>query len=93
MISLASSRQNSANVRLAHFLSNVARHISGHRRNRSKMSLIIGLVFRRSLTSWSREWHVVDVNELRELRRDAGLSQRQLANLLDIPVNSPADRI
>ena len=31
---------------------------------------------------------VVDVNELRELRRAADLSQRQLADLLDIPFNT-----
>ena len=31
---------------------------------------------------------VVDVNELRELRRAADLSQRQLADLLDVPVNT-----
>ena len=30
----------------------------------------------------------MDVNELRELRRAADLSQRQLADLLDIPVNT-----
>ena len=33
-------------------------------------------------------WHCVDVNELRELRRAVNLSQRQLADLLDIPVNT-----
>ncbi len=61
---------------------------SGHRRNCSKMSLIIGLAFRRSLCEFGREWHCVSMNELRELRCDANLSQQHLAALLNVPVNT-----
>ena len=50
--------------------------------------MITGLVFRRSLYVLASRWHCVDVNELRELRRTVDLSQRQLADLLDIPVNT-----
>jgi DNA-binding transcriptional regulator YiaG len=59
-----------------------------HRGDPSKLSLIIGLVFRRSLCVLGSAWHSVSVNELRELRRAADLSQRHLADLLDIPVNT-----
>jgi DNA-binding transcriptional regulator YiaG len=52
------------------------------------MSLIIGLVFRRSLCELGREWHCVSMNELRELRCDANLSQQHLAALLDVPANT-----
>ena len=34
------------------------------------------------------EWHRGSVNELRKLRRNADLSQRQFAELLDVPVNT-----
>jgi transcriptional regulator with XRE-family HTH domain len=34
------------------------------------------------------EWQCGSVNELRELRRDVDLSQRDLAKLLDVPVNT-----
>lgn len=50
--------------------------------------VITGLVFRRSLYCESREWHCQDVNALRELRRDARLTQVELAGLLDVPVNT-----
>jgi len=50
--------------------------------------VIIGLVFRRSLYVFDHEWHCVSVNELRELRRDALVTQRELADLLKIPVNT-----
>jgi DNA-binding XRE family transcriptional regulator len=61
---------------------------SGHGRNRSKMSLIIGLVCRRSLYVLRGEWQCEAVNELRQLRCNADLSQRALAKLLDVPVNT-----
>jgi transcriptional regulator with XRE-family HTH domain len=40
------------------------------------------------LPSWGHEWHCVGVNELRELRRDAHLTQQELADLLTVPVNT-----
>jgi DNA-binding transcriptional regulator YiaG len=79
---------NSANVRSGISLSNLRDTFSDRRRHRSKMSLIIGLVFRRSLYAEHDEWHCGSVNTLRELRRDASLSQRALADLLDVPVNT-----
>ena len=54
----------------------------------SELSLITGLVFRSSLYAEHDEWHCGSVNTLRELRRDASLSQRALAELLDVPVNT-----
>jgi DNA-binding XRE family transcriptional regulator len=54
----------------------------------SKRLVIIGLVFRRSLYGEVRQWHCEDVNELRELRRNANATQRDLAELLKIPVNT-----
>lgn len=55
----------------------------------SKLSLITGLVFRRSLYGSPREWHRVHaVTELRELRCAADLSQQKFAALLGVPVNT-----
>jgi DNA-binding transcriptional regulator YiaG len=51
-------------------------------------ALITGLVFRRSLYVSDGAWHCVVVNELRDLRRAADLSQQHLADLLHIPVNT-----
>jgi DNA-binding transcriptional regulator YiaG len=39
-------------------------------------------------TAGPSEWHRGSVNELRQLRRNADLSQRQFAELLDVPVNT-----
>ena len=53
------------------------------------MSLITGLVFRRSLYGSAPEWHRVHaVTELRALRRDADLSQQDFAALLGVPLNT-----
>jgi transcriptional regulator with XRE-family HTH domain len=53
------------------------------------MSLITGHVFRKSLDHRSGEWHrVATMIEIRELRRAAGLTQRELAVLLAVPVES-----
>jgi transcriptional regulator with XRE-family HTH domain len=54
----------------------------------SKRLLITGLVCRRSLYVLRSEWHCVSVNELRELRRQMDLSQRDFAGLLDVPLNT-----
>jgi len=54
----------------------------------SKRLAITGQVFRRSLYVPRDAWHCVSVNELRELRRDANVTQRDLADLLEIPVNT-----
>ena len=53
-----------------------------------KPALITGLLFQRSLCVLGYEWHCVSVNELRELRRDAHVTQQELADLLKIPVNT-----
>jgi len=53
-----------------------------------KLSLITGLVFRRSLYVEGCEWQRVSVNALRSLRRDAHVTQQQLAELLAVPVNT-----
>jgi DNA-binding transcriptional regulator YiaG len=50
--------------------------------------MITGLVFRRSLYVMRREWQCQVVNELRQLRRNADLSQHQFADLLHVPVNT-----
>ena len=50
--------------------------------------MITGLVFRRSLYVLGLGWHCLSVNELRELRRDAHVTQQELADLLKIPVNT-----
>jgi DNA-binding transcriptional regulator YiaG len=47
-----------------------------------------GLKCRRSLYVSRAEWHRVRVNELRQLRRQADLSQRDCAGLLDVPLNT-----
>ena len=48
-----------------------------------------GLICRRSLYDGRDEWHrVLSMNELRQLRRHATLSQRAFAGLLDVPVNT-----
>lgn len=47
-----------------------------------------GQVRRRSLYVSRGEWQCGTVNELRELRHQADLSQRDLAELLDVPVNT-----
>jgi transcriptional regulator with XRE-family HTH domain len=54
----------------------------------SKPLAITGLVIRRSLYGEVRPWHCEDVNELRELRRNANATQRDLAELLNIPMNT-----
>jgi DNA-binding transcriptional regulator YiaG len=54
----------------------------------SKLSLITGLVFRRSLCGMVGQWHCEDVNELRELRRNANVTQQDLAEFLRLPVNT-----
>ena len=38
--------------------------------------------------NWLPRWHRGNVNALRELRRNANLSQRELARLLDVPTNT-----
>ncbi len=53
-----------------------------------KAALITGLVFRRSLYVPRGPWHCRRVNALRQLRRDAALSQREFADLLRVPVNT-----
>jgi DNA-binding transcriptional regulator YiaG len=51
--------------------------------------VITGLVCRRSLYDGRDEWHrVLSMNELRQLRRHAALSQRAFAGLLAVPVNT-----
>ena len=50
--------------------------------------MITGLVRRRSLAVSRGEWQCGAVNELRELRRDAAFSQRDLAALLGVPLNT-----
>ena len=50
--------------------------------------MITGLVFRRSLYGELPQWHCETVNELRQLRRNAGVTQRDLAELLNIPINT-----
>ena len=50
--------------------------------------MITGLVRRRSLAVSRGEWQCGAVNELRELRRNAAFSQRDLAALLDVPLNT-----
>ncbi len=47
-----------------------------------------GLICRRSLYVSRREWQCGRVNELRELRRTAALSQQEIADLLKVPVNT-----
>jgi len=47
-----------------------------------------GLVFRRSLYESRSEWHRERVNALRQLRRDAGLSQQEFAELIAAPLNT-----
>ena len=59
------------------------------RRVVSKRLLITGLKRRRSLYDRRRRWQrVLSMNELRQLRRHAGLSQFDFARLLDVPVNT-----
>jgi hypothetical protein len=56
---------------------------------RRNQALITGLVFRRSLADRRDEWHRVrSMNALRQLRRDADLTQHDFAELLDVPVNT-----
>jgi DNA-binding transcriptional regulator YiaG len=50
--------------------------------------VITGLAFRKPLAVWGHEWHCVSVNELRALRRDAHVTQQELADVLKIPVNT-----
>jgi DNA-binding transcriptional regulator YiaG len=50
--------------------------------------VITGLVFRRSLYVLAAEWHREHVNALRQLRRDAHLSQQECADLLAVPLNT-----
>lgn len=47
-----------------------------------------GLVFRRSLYEFRDEWHREHMNALRQLRRNANVSQQQCAELLGVPVNT-----
>jgi DNA-binding transcriptional regulator YiaG len=54
----------------------------------SERLLITGQVRRRSLYVSRGEWQCGAVNELRELRHRADLSQRDFAKLLDVPVNT-----
>ena len=54
-----------------------------------KRLLITGQVCRRSLYERRGGWHrVLSMNELRQLRRHAGLSQRDFAGLLAVPLNT-----
>ena len=51
--------------------------------------MITGLKCRRSLYDRRGGWHrVLSMNELRQLRRHADLSQRDFAGLLDVPLNT-----
>ena len=50
--------------------------------------MILGVENRGSLYPAVTKCHRVTVNELREIRRAAGLSQRQLADLVGVPVNT-----
>ena len=50
--------------------------------------LITGHIVRRSLYVSCDEWQCGTVNELRELRGNVDLSQRDLAGLLHVPVNT-----
>jgi hypothetical protein len=62
---------------------------SGHRQNRSQMSLIIGHVFRRSLVARGDECHGVrSMTEVRNLRCTIGLGQQVFAALLSIPLET-----
>jgi hypothetical protein len=55
----------------------------------SKVVVITGQVCRRSLYDWRGGWHrVLSMNELSQLRRQADLSQRNFAAILDVPVNT-----
>jgi DNA-binding transcriptional regulator YiaG len=57
-------------------------------RTARKVSVSSGLVFRRSLYESRSEWHRERVNALRQLRRDAHLSQQECADLLGVPLNT-----
>jgi len=57
-------------------------------RTARKVRVSSGLVFRRSLYEFRDEWHREHVNALRQLRRNANLSQQQCAQLLGVPVNT-----
>ena len=57
-------------------------------RTQRKSVVSAGLVFRRSLYEFRDEWHREHVNALRQLRRNANLSQHQCAELLGVPVNT-----
>jgi DNA-binding XRE family transcriptional regulator len=50
--------------------------------------VITGLVFRSSLGVTEWEWHRLGVTELRRLRREVNATQRELAALLDVPLNT-----
>ena len=59
------------------------------RRIVSNRLVITGHACRRSLYDRRNEWHGVrSLNALRQLRRNADLSQRDLAELLDVPLNT-----
>ena len=89
MISLASLRHNSANIDLMDFPEQFLRgSFFADRRDASKRSLITGLVFRRSLYLEGGKWQCVSVNALRSLRRNAQVTQQELADLLAVPVNT-----
>jgi transcriptional regulator with XRE-family HTH domain len=57
-------------------------------RTARKVGVSSGLVFWRSLYEFRDEWHREHVNALRQLRRNANLSQQQCAELLGVPVNT-----
>src|SRR6185295_8973330 len=61
---------------------------SGVRPTTRKKHVSSGLVFRRSLCEFRDEWHREHVNALRQLRRNANLSQQQCAEFLGVPVNT-----
>jgi DNA-binding transcriptional regulator YiaG len=88
VISLASSRHISRVSERALSLSILRSPDDQARVHLLEAPLITGLVVRRSLAVPRGEWHCVGVNELRELRRNAHVTQQELADLLKIPVNT-----
>jgi len=57
-------------------------------RTARKVGVSSGLVFRRSFYELAAEWRREPVNALRQLRRDAHLSQQECADLLAVPLNT-----
>jgi DNA-binding transcriptional regulator YiaG len=88
VITLASSRLNSANSRLA-FSRTIPNISIVQAWNRCEKGIVTsGHERRRSLYDTRAEWHGDRVNAIRELRCREGFSQREFAALIDVPVNT-----